>query len=328
MNPFLSIVIPIYKVEKYLRECVDSVLKQTFNNIEIILVDDGSPDDCPRICDDYATSHENVRVIHKQNGGLSSARNEGIKVASGEYIAFLDSDDFYIHSDFLERVYSKLTEKKVDILFFCRTKYYDKSKTFSDKVIFYDREVEGTSEYSDLLYNLSIRDELEASASMKVIRTSILKDNRLYFKEGIYSEDVEWVFRLYPVLRSGAVLNYPDYAYRLREGSITHSLGKKNIDDVFYSIETYADRIKNDNIDEKIKKSLLNYLAYQYLIELGLIQVYLQKEFKKEYIKKLKKYKWLCGQAISRKTKKAAMIVQLFGVKVAMIVLGNYIKAK
>lgn len=326
MNPFFSVVIPIFKVEKYLQECVNSVLKQTFKDIEIILVDDGSPDNCPRICDEYAKNDSRIKVIHKQNGGLSSARNEGIKVATGEYIVFLDSDDFYIHDDFLERAYGKLTGKKVDILFFSRTKYYDESKTFSNKVTLYDKEVEESSEYGDLIYKLSIRDELEANASMKCVQTSILKDNGVYFKEGIYSEDVEWIFRLYPVLKSGAVLNYPDYAYRLREGSITHSLGKKNIDDVFYSIETYANSLKNGDIEERVKKSLLNYLAYQYLIEIGLVQVYLPSKQKREYIKKLSAYKWLCNYAISRKTRKGARVVKIFGIRVAMVVLGSYIK--
>ncbi|MDY5641403.1 MAG: glycosyltransferase family 2 protein, partial [Candidatus Faecousia sp.] len=92
--PKVSVVIPVYKVEPYLRRCVDSVLAQTLSDLEIILVDDGSPDHCPEICDEYALTHQNIQVIHKTNGGLASARNAGMRIAQGEYILFVDSDDW------------------------------------------------------------------------------------------------------------------------------------------------------------------------------------------------------------------------------------------
>ena len=86
--PLISVVVPVYNVEKYLKQCVDSIISQTYKNIEIILVDDGSPDSCPAICDEYAEKDSRVKVVHRQNGGLSAARNSGIKIASGEYISF------------------------------------------------------------------------------------------------------------------------------------------------------------------------------------------------------------------------------------------------
>ena len=94
MNPIVSVIVPVYKVEKYIHRCMDSILGQTYDNIEIILVDDGSPDNCPQICDQYAKADERVKVIHKANGGLSDARNEGLKHISGKYVFFVDSDDF------------------------------------------------------------------------------------------------------------------------------------------------------------------------------------------------------------------------------------------
>ena len=97
----ISIIVPVYKVEKYLKKCVDSILAQTFSDFELILVDDGSPDNSGRICDDYAKKDARVRVVHKQNGGLSSARNAGIEVAKGKYLGFVDSDD-YIAEDMYE----------------------------------------------------------------------------------------------------------------------------------------------------------------------------------------------------------------------------------
>ncbi len=106
-NPLISVVIPVYKVEKYLRECVDSVINQTYKNLDIILVDDGSPDKCPAICDEYAEKDTRVRVIHRKNGGLSAARNSGIDIARGEYITFIDSDD-YVSRVYVEQLYFTL----------------------------------------------------------------------------------------------------------------------------------------------------------------------------------------------------------------------------
>ena len=102
--PKVSVVIPVYKVEPYLRRCVDSVLAQTLSDLEIILVDDGSPDHCPEICDEYASKYENIQVLHKPNGGLASARNAGMKMAAGKYLFFLDSDD-WLDADGLEKLY-------------------------------------------------------------------------------------------------------------------------------------------------------------------------------------------------------------------------------
>ena len=102
----ISVIIPIYKVEQYLDECVESIIKQTYKNLEIILVDDGSPDGCPQMCDEWARKDERIRVVHKKNGGLSSARNAGLDVATGEYVSFVDSDDF-IATDALRSLYER-----------------------------------------------------------------------------------------------------------------------------------------------------------------------------------------------------------------------------
>ena len=109
MNSLISVIIPVYKVEAYLAACVESVLAQTYQNFELILVDDGSPDNCPQMCDAFATRDSRIRVIHKENGGLSSARNAGIDIARGEYLAFLDSDDLWSPL-FLERLYRAIQE--------------------------------------------------------------------------------------------------------------------------------------------------------------------------------------------------------------------------
>ncbi|EGP5489252.1 glycosyltransferase, partial [Enterococcus faecium] len=110
----ISIIVPVYKVEPYLRKCVDSILAQTFTDFEVILVDDGSPDNSGKICDEYASKDSRVRVIHKKNGGLSSARNAGIDVARGKYLGFVDSDD-YIEKDMYELLYDNIVKEQADL---------------------------------------------------------------------------------------------------------------------------------------------------------------------------------------------------------------------
>lgn len=112
--PQISVIVPVYKVEPYLDRCVKSVLNQTFSDFELILVDDGSPDECPRLCDEWATKDNRIRVIHKENGGLSDARNVGFEASTGEWITFVDSDD-YIHPQTLEALYQAVTEHNVNV---------------------------------------------------------------------------------------------------------------------------------------------------------------------------------------------------------------------
>lgn len=124
MRKLVSIIIPVYKVEKYLTECIESVLKQTYSNIEILLIDDGSPDNSGKICDKYAEKDSRIKVVHKENGGVSSARNVGLEHAKGEYIAFVDSDDF-VDESYIEKMYINLQENKSDLVFCGFADYLD-----------------------------------------------------------------------------------------------------------------------------------------------------------------------------------------------------------
>ena len=110
----ISVIVPVYKVEKYLRECVDSILAQTYTNLEIILVDDGSPDNCGKICDEYAQNDSRIKVIHQENGGLSAARNAGLDIATGKYIGFVDSDD-YAELNMFEELHKRIIENNADL---------------------------------------------------------------------------------------------------------------------------------------------------------------------------------------------------------------------
>lgn len=168
----ISIIVPVYKVEKYLRKCVDSILAQTFTDFEVILVDDGSPDNSGKICDEYAEKDNRVRVIHKENGGLSSARNAGIDVARGKYLGFVDSDD-YIDEDMYEILYENL-------------KIHDADISSVELIPFYgDRYKKANKEKKVIILNKkeAIKSVLEgtqfyAYAWNKLYRKELFKDNR------------------------------------------------------------------------------------------------------------------------------------------------------
>ena len=142
MEDLISIIVPVYNVEKYIKKCIDSIINQTYKNLEIILVDDGSPDNCGKICDEYAEKDKRIKVIHKENGGLSDARNAGIKIARGCYIGFVDSDD-WIDKNMYEKLYKTLKEKDADIACCKLIRYKNTiekiSKKFDGRIVEYDQ---------------------------------------------------------------------------------------------------------------------------------------------------------------------------------------------
>lgn len=320
-----SVVIPVYNVERYLEQCIESVIYQTYKDIEIILVDDGSPDNCPVICDKYASTDKRVSVIHKENGGLSSARNAGLLAANGEYVIFLDSDDYYLQAEFLSEIDEIICKNNPDAVFFQRREYYENSDKFADEPTKYG-EITNITECKDILLALAKNDKLDASAAMKVTKRDYLLGNELFFKEGLVCEDIEWFFRYAVNLKKVCLLDMASYCYRIRENSISHSIKLQNIKDLFYSIEKYAEDIRRK--DYLSKEALLNYLAYQYFIVMGLSYHHLKGSDRKSIFKQCNKYKWLTKYSISGKTKKAALVTRLFGVNVAAMILGSYIAGK
>lgn len=326
MSIKLSVIIPVYKVETYLRECVDSVLFQSLKDLEVILVDDGSPDSCPIICDQYASENKNVKVIHKKNGGLSDARNCGLMAAEGEYVAFLDSDDFYNDRIFLQEATNKLQKEHSDLLMFQRQYYLDEKKEYLGKPRIYGDEIMQEEECGELFYLLAKADQLDASASMKIIRRNILIDNRLFFKTGILSEDVEWFFRLAPCVSSVSVINEIAYVYRRREGSITNIHSVNHVRDMVSIVIEYAELYeKHRGTKDKKILAMMNYLAYQYYITLGLVWNCL--DDRQKDLRQLEQYRWLADYSISRKTRLAAFALKILRGRVYRI-FGRYIVGK
>ena len=191
-NPLVSIIVPIYNVEKYIHQCIESLLSQSLQNIEIILVDDGSPDNCPAICDVYALKDKRVKVIHKTNGGLSSARNAGIHLASGDYIGFVDSDD-YVDSNMFEQMSKSAEDNNVDFVMCDYLRVNDQNtfkKTLDIREGYYDKN----SIRKEIFPILIMRENIDYGPLLSVwhclYSTTFIKDNTLFFDAEIkYSED-------------------------------------------------------------------------------------------------------------------------------------------
>lgn len=228
MNSLVSIVIPVYNVEKYLKECVDSAINQTYKNIEIILVDDGSKDNSGKICDEYKEKDERVIVIHKENGGLSDARNCGMANANGEYIYFLDSDD-YILENTISELLEKAIENSSDFVFFGATSFLD-DDTSVKKTMSYDRKGDyGTSSGPEMINRLYNNGDFYTAIPLMFYRKSFIDKNNLEFYKGILHEDNLFSVQAFLAAEIVTHLNKDFYQRRIRDESImTTPFSKRN----------------------------------------------------------------------------------------------------
>jgi len=239
MNQLVSIIVPVYKVEKYLARCVESLLAQTFNEIEIVLVDDGSPDRCGELCDEYAERYpEKVCVIHKENGGLSDARNAGLKVARGKYVLFVDSDD-YILPESCERFLAVAEKTKADIVVGNAVAVREDV----EQPIRRSSALEENKVYSpaDFLVTELSNGIFWRPSWMNLYRTAFLRENELWFVKNLLHEDEEWTLRAVLAAKRIAYCNIDFYRYIIREGSITQT---KNLDrNITDSLRIYKEKL-------------------------------------------------------------------------------------
>ena len=290
----ISVIVPIYGVENYLVECIESVINQTYKNIEIILVEDGSPDNSSEICDRYAKLYKRVTVIHKNNGGLSDARNCGIKASTGDYITFLDGDDFWSNNEAVSNIVNRLLVTKADVLNYSYVKYFE---DVEQKVPYFKDVLEMPTDISnkeEQLEYLMDRGLYIASACNKMIKRSLFNDD-LLFQKGIYSEDIEWCARLMIKAQSMDFICENFYCYRQRKTSITHTINDKKCLDLCNNIIKCFQL--SDMADKSIRRSLYCYIAYQYGTFFK-VQAQARNE-QHQSIERLKEYKWIlryhCG---------------------------------
>ena len=209
----ISVIVPVYKVEPYLDQCISSIVNQTYPNLEIILVDDGSPDNCPAMCDAWAEKDQRIRVIHKQNGGLSDARNAGMAAATGELMAFVDSDD-YLAPDMYEQLYQRMSQDKSDISA-CGVQMVWEDGTPPRMLTC---QGSCTLNREDAMRAIIEESWLKQPVWYKLYKTALIRD--IVFPVGKYHEDVFWSYQAVGRANRVSVSERVGYFYRQRGGSI------------------------------------------------------------------------------------------------------------
>lgn len=257
----ISIIVPIYKVEKYLERCVKSLINQTYANIEIILVDDGSPDNCPKICDEISKIDSRIKVIHKENGGLSDARNCGLLKASGDYVLFVDSDD-YIELDACKRLSNAIKQSHIDLVIGEYKEIRNNEITLKKHSNLSENRVYDAKDY--VISSIKC-DEWYAPAWLNLYRREFLIENNLYYKVGIYYEDIEMLPRLFLANPKIIYVEYPFYNYVIRENSIMTS--GKTLEKVQMSLEIYKEWLELfSNINDDLYRKYLYGILIKYYI--------------------------------------------------------------
>jgi glycosyltransferase involved in cell wall biosynthesis len=262
----ISVIVPIFNVEKYVAKCIDSILEQTYQNLEIILVDDGSTDSCPTICDRYKENNERIKVIHKKNGGLSSARNAGLAVAEGSLIAFVDSDD-YIEAELLERLRDALVLHNADMAV-CNFRYVDEQgkrlKEYPTHIV--ENCCMDQNQYWRNLFDSYANGVAYIVAWNKLYRKTLW--DKLRYPEGKLNEDE---FVVHDIVRQcGKItgIDYVGYDYVQRTGSIMSQLKKKANFDKYEAMEkriNYFVSIERKDLARNQLSFFLDALCYEYL---------------------------------------------------------------
>ena len=227
--PEISVIVPIYRTEEYLSLCVESVLAQTFTDYEVLLVDDESPDNCPKICDLYALKDNRIRVIHQKNGGLSSARNTGLAHAKGRYIYFLDSDD-YISPDLLETTV-KIIRIGFDAVFFSFYRVSPDGSKKRESVVSKSWEFLSDRDREDFLFNYLLQSRIPWQVWNALYDRQIIDENNLVFMDNrmIFAEDMNFNVRYCACARRIISISEPLHYYRIRQDSLSRRTNKDSL---------------------------------------------------------------------------------------------------
>lgn len=311
-----SIIVPVYKTEKYLSNCVDSILSQTYRNFELILVDDGSPDHCPRLCDEYAKRDHRVRVFHKENGGAASARNIGIHAAQGDYILFADSDDKWNDITALQSIVKALATYQCDVL--CTNLY----KTYANR-----QKVKKYFPSSNPLISAAEIFRYErylSSPCSKIIKSGNFANGQLDFVENIGSEDIDWSLRVALLSERMVYIDLSFYCYLQRETSSSHSMTFAKLNDLKNNILTCIQLLHGSNQSEA--EDFLPYVSYQYAVLLLNIASVSDEKERSLFLSGLKELSYFLRFSHSPKVRMMHTANRLWGFRGMMALLAAYVR--
>ena len=252
--PEISIIVPVYRVEKYIRRCVDSILNQTFHDFELILVNDGSPDNCGVICDEYAKQDSRICVIHKKNGGLSSARNAGLDIAQGEYILFCDSDD-YVAKDWCEKMLRAITMFPQCLVTSDLLKVHEETRIHAGEHI--------ANPVTEITFYQIVQKGLSGYVCNKIFSNVLIRDNNLRFdEERKFAEDVPFVMEYCKLCKSYVLIDEPLYYYVQREDSILHTVRFDILEHQLFTFYIRIPFLSEEEIPEYCDNHLFSFIHY------------------------------------------------------------------
>lgn len=323
--PFLSVIIPVYNAEKYLADCFESIRQQTFPDYEVIIIDDGSLDASPQLCDQYARTDNRVKVFHVSNGGPSRARNLGFQKAEGEYIYCIDNDDRIDGTGYFQAIHDSLSRTPVDVLQ-TGAKYIKIPETVARKTlslpIVDDREIDMPQR---TITRLIAAGKYETSCWTKVINRDFLIQNKFFFDENLTVEDLDWNMRFLPRVKRYNLLPGSDYIHVFRPGSITASQGErrfKNCQDQIAVIKHWYACFEHAT-EQELARSLLAYLCYQFHITLGM-SVTLPENLRMEVVDELRQLSGIIRYGRGRRERIAYFIYSLLGFGALFRLAGLY----
>lgn len=322
-----SIIIPVYNSEEFIREAVESILSQTYKNFEIILINDGSQDNSLNILNELKKEYpDKIIVINKENAGTSSARNTGLSYATGDYIGFLDNDDFWTSNDFLQNADEILSESKADLLVYPTQIFDDRTKSLIPKSISLKREDIKNDSFFDAAKKLMEHSLIQSAVWMKFVRKEIVfKGDTLLFPVNMRNEDTDWTAKL--LLRIKSVDYYDQIVHAYRKGTdysqTSKPIKKSHIYDLKKVIEeTTQLALKSE---EPNKALTLKFLSYPYLVILGQISLFDNID---EFIPFLKQHSFLLKYKKYKYMLPFYYFIKLFGIKLSVLLAGLFFKKR
>lgn len=296
--PKISIIVPIYNVEKYLDRCMQSLLNQTLKDIEIIMVDDGSPDSCPKLCDEYARKDQRVKVIHKENGGLGYARNSGLDVATGNFVAFVDSDDF-VEKLMYERLYNAAVKENADVAYCNHFIFLTATGSVENPYAPFEKDTtfRGAEVVDEVMMNM-IASAPEAATERKyymsvwrgIFRRSVIGDLRFESERDYLSEDILFQVALLQRVSAVTFVRNRLYYYRKNEISLTHAYRKDRVEKSIALYERLKKVVRNvaakspDKWNIRLMKLLYGYFRFSLLSNISAAEAK-KRDLKADFIK-------------------------------------------
>lgn len=315
----ITVVIPVYNTAKYIKKCVESVLNQDYKNIEVILVNDGSSDGSGDICDNYALTEPRVKVINQSNHGAATARNNGINISTGDYVMFLDSDDFWA-KNCLGSIVDELESNQcnTEVLFLRVAKYYSEEEITN--FVGYDFK-----EYNrkKLLEYLSKQNKIAVSACLKVIKKELFDRGNIYFQNDLLAEDIDWFFNLVSAADLFSTYNGNFYYYRVQNNSASHETSEKRIADYIYILDKWVNYTKFE-VDEDDKKHFYYMIGYEYEVLLATFYNF-SLEIREKYYTSLESLFWLLDYRDGTRSRMIKVVKKILNFKITLKLLNLYL---